>query len=208
MNTEEIRAAVDEYLEREGITVEFRQINKYEAENVDKEYKHSNAFWRATITSGRASMTVQYSEGEGNFLKQRVGKVCIADHKIMNEFKELYLDRCVRNGVVRWFEQRNLNHFLSEFAKKDRVKKVSTKGGTRKLQLVPPAPADLLYCLCMECDVMDSGGFEEWARDYGYDQDSRKAEKIYNLCIEQSLKLRSVLGEKRINELRELIQDM
>lgn len=208
MNAEEIRKVVGDYLAAEGITVEFKQISKYMADNIDKESRHSSAFWIATITAGRGYMTVQYREGEGNFIKQRFGKLCIDDSRLINDFKEFYLDNCVRNDAVRWFECNQMNRFLSEFARKERVKKVGTKGGIGKLQLVPPAPADLLYCLCMEYDVMDSGGYEEWARDYGYDPDSRKAEKIYKLCMEQSLKLRSVLGEKRINELRELTQDM
>lgn len=208
MNAEEIRKVVDDYLAAEGITVEFKQISKCMADNVDKESRYSSAFWAATITAGRGHMTVQYSEGEGHFIKQRFGKLCNYDSRLINDFKEFYLDNCVRNDAVRWFECNQMNQFLSGFARKERVKKVGTKVGTRKLQLVPPAPADLLRCLCMEYDVMDSGGYEEWARDYGYDLDSRKAEKIYKLCTEQSLKLRSVLGEKRINELRELTQDM
>src|SRR5438067_600163 len=39
---------------------------------------------------------------------------------------------------------------------------------------IMPDFADVLHSLVNDADVLDSGTFEEWARDLGYDPDSRK----------------------------------
>lgn len=70
-----------------------------------------------------------------------------------------------------------------------------------------PDPLDVLHSLIMDASALDAGGFEEWARDYGYDTDSRKAEAIYRACLEIALKLRAGLGDAVLSELREAFQD-
>lgn len=70
-----------------------------------------------------------------------------------------------------------------------------------------PDLADVLYSLASDSDALDSSGFEEWAEDYGYDTDSRKAEATYRTCLELALKLRNALGEQGLATLREALQD-
>lgn len=67
-----------------------------------------------------------------------------------------------------------------------------------------PAPplGNVLQSLASDSDVVDAGGFESWARDYGYDTDSRSAEAIYRACLDIALKLRGELGERGLAELR------
>ena len=43
--------------------------------------------------------------------------------------------------------------------------------------------------------------FEEWAGDFGYDSDSRRAEATYNACVESAKKLKEFLGEQLFSEL-------
>jgi hypothetical protein len=43
--------------------------------------------------------------------------------------------------------------------------------------------------------------FEEWAGEYGYDTDSRKAERTYRLIGQQAAKLKNLLGEELYNAL-------
>lgn len=207
MNAEEIRKSVDEYCEKEGINVEFKQVPKSLAKNAREDDKHSCAYWDVTITCGRGSVTVPYSEGEGNFIAQTFGRRSVRDAGYIDAFKRMYLDNCERTEEMRWWEVKDMGVFFREFARKDRVKLVSVKG-KKQMTITPPTPAGIFYCLCRDYDVMDSGGFEDWASDFGYDTDSRKAENIYKACMEQSLKLRAVLGETRIYELRELTQDL
>lgn len=65
-----------------------------------------------------------------------------------------------------------------------------------------PDAIDVLASLAMDSDVLDAGGFEDWAGDFGYDTDSRKAEAIYRVCLEIALKLRAALGDAGLQSLR------
>lgn len=73
--------------------------------------------------------------------------------------------------------------------------------------LPPPTLRDVLYSLVADSDVLETSGFEEWASNLGYDTDSRKAEAIYNSCIEIALKLKALIGWENLEKLRELFQD-
>lgn len=71
--------------------------------------------------------------------------------------------------------------------------------------LIPDA-ADVLYCLCSDADVLYSGNFEEWASEFGYDADSRKAKRTYQACMRTAHNLLGLLGD-RFQELRDAFQD-
>ena len=65
-----------------------------------------------------------------------------------------------------------------------------------------PEVVDVLNCLADDsAGVSNARSFEEWAEEYGYDTDSRKAEKTYNVCVKQAARLLSFLGEDLYNEL-------
>jgi len=58
-----------------------------------------------------------------------------------------------------------------------------------------PEVADVLDYLISDASGYDgSGSFETWAAEYGYDPDSRKAEKIYKAVECQTDKLKQFLG--------------
>mgnify|MGYP001769558210 CR=1 FL=1 len=65
-----------------------------------------------------------------------------------------------------------------------------------------PKPEDVLNALASDSSgVENARSFEDWASEYGYDTDSRKAEKIYNVCVKQSEKLKSFLGDDKYQDL-------
>jgi hypothetical protein len=70
-----------------------------------------------------------------------------------------------------------------------------------------PKVIDVLYSLASDAGVLDSSSFEDWASDFGYDVDSRKAELIYRACLEIALALRNGLGDTVLKELQEACQD-
>jgi hypothetical protein len=76
-----------------------------------------------------------------------------------------------------------------------------------RLKLPAPLLRDVLYCLINDSAALDYSCFEEWAPDYGYETDSRKAEAIYRECLEHALQLRALIGQPAIDQLRELFQD-
>lgn len=48
------------------------------------------------------------------------------------------------------------------------------------------------------------GSFEEWASENGYDEDSRKAERIYQAVQSQARQLENLLGTKGFDEFKNL----
>lgn len=51
--------------------------------------------------------------------------------------------------------------------------------------VMPPCAMDVLYCIW--ADNPHNATFECWCDEFGYDTDSRKAEKAYNACIQQTM---------------------
>lgn len=60
-----------------------------------------------------------------------------------------------------------------------------------------PSAADLLDCMASDAaGIENAPEFEEWAREYGYDTDSRKAEAVYRATRRQSEKLGRFLPDE------------
>jgi hypothetical protein len=58
-----------------------------------------------------------------------------------------------------------------------------------------PKAADVLWCLVQDAHSYDNASsFEEWCGDYGYDTDSRKAERIYTAVKRSAAKVKQFLG--------------
>lgn len=58
-----------------------------------------------------------------------------------------------------------------------------------------PGADDVLNCLASDAAGYENArSFEEWASEYGYDTDSRKAEQTYRQVEAQTAKLRVFLG--------------
>jgi hypothetical protein len=58
-----------------------------------------------------------------------------------------------------------------------------------------PGADDVLNCLASDAAGYENArSFEEWASEYGYDTDSRKAEQTYKQVEAQTAKLRVFLG--------------
>lgn len=58
-----------------------------------------------------------------------------------------------------------------------------------------PGCFDAAYCVVSDSQgVENSGSFEAWCLEYGYDTDSRTAERIYKQCLRQARNLQRLLG--------------
>ena len=64
-----------------------------------------------------------------------------------------------------------------------------------------PTVADILDCIRAEGAVMVNLGFEDWAEEYGYSQDSRTALATYNACVKQAAAAIRVLGADLYRQL-------
>ena len=65
-----------------------------------------------------------------------------------------------------------------------------------------PTLAEVLDCLASDASGVDNArSFEDWASEYGYDTDSRKAERTYQICKKQAQELKALLGQDAYNQL-------
>lgn len=81
-----------------------------------------------------------------------------------------------------------------------------TYGQLNKKPILPKL-RDVVWSLIMDGNAIDHRDFEDWASDFGYDTDSRKAEATYRACLDIGLKMRNTLGESKLEKLREVYQD-
>lgn len=73
-----------------------------------------------------------------------------------------------------------------------------------KRQKVQPNPAEVLICYCREALEATEQTFEEWASNFGYDEDSRKAEKAYNHGRDSYSKLLKIINKQQIEEFAQI----
>lgn len=60
----------------------------------------------------------------------------------------------------------------------------------------PPTVSDVLPGVQSDtASVENANGFEDWCDNYGYDPDSRRAERIYKACERQAKALKRFMGE-------------
>jgi hypothetical protein len=65
-----------------------------------------------------------------------------------------------------------------------------------------PELADVLDCIASDASSYENAqSFEDWASEFGYDTDSRKAEKMYRAIKRQAEQLKRMLGEEAYQEL-------
>jgi hypothetical protein len=68
-----------------------------------------------------------------------------------------------------------------------------TGEGLRSQMTDGPAALSVLSALLLD-SYADDVTFEDWAGEFGYDTDSRSAERTYDACREEAAKLREFLG--------------
>lgn len=63
-----------------------------------------------------------------------------------------------------------------------------------------PTAYDILSCL----QKYDVGSFDDFCSDFGYDSDSRKAEKIYNVVVNEYTQVCALFTEPEMEEMQEI----
>lgn len=65
---------------------------------------------------------------------------------------------------------------------------------------IKPTPYDVLSCL----QKYEIGTFNDFCRDFGYNEDSIKAEKIYKAVIEEFKNVKILFSDEEIEKLQEI----
>ncbi len=69
-----------------------------------------------------------------------------------------------------------------------------------------PKENDCLACLMMDASA-ENASFVEWCSEFGYDDDSREAERIWQACRENAHKLRKILSREEWEAAEKIAQD-
>jgi hypothetical protein len=65
-----------------------------------------------------------------------------------------------------------------------------------------PTVEEILECMASDsAGIENSQGFNDWCGEYGYDADSRRAEKTYKVCQRQAERLAKFLGRDGYEQL-------
>lgn len=136
--------------------------------------------WRCTVLlNGRGLWTGDYSQGIGHVGKE--GQAWI--------LREYGPATCI-GGHAAYME-------LCE------TQKIA---GRDQGLITAPLLRDVFYNILQDGDAY-AMSFEEWADNYGYDTDSRKAEATYRECAAIGRALNAGLSPEAVDGLRELFQD-
>jgi hypothetical protein len=166
-----------------GLTVESVFVPFSQSRNAKEKSPSLN--WRITVKrDGREVLITDYSAGCG-FCPSSKASVKALGNK----------NSLMRSEAIAW----ECEHGYPAWSGSTGIMRAS------KDPLLPDT-LDVLSSLAMEADVLDMRGFEDWASNYGYDTDSRKAEQTYRACLDIAVKLRAALGDSGLQDLRNAFQ--
>ncbi len=170
---------IDTKIKELGLTVESKFVPFSQSRNKNEKYPSLN--WLVTLKrNGRKILSTDYMSGSGHCPSYRQNDNSI-DHALQVKTE---CETGFKSGYVSF---------------------TGVVVSDKKKPILPDIK-DVLYSLLMDSDALDYE-FSEWASNFGYEEDSRKAEKIYNECVNLGLQMQRALGQDKVQELREVYQD-
>ena len=181
-----------EILETLGVTVESRYLG-VQREPADKKTGEPGwlhfAFAVTVERAGRADIETPYKLGVGH-VKLPAAPSSEMVHAVGDRFKAENILDALRRG----------KRIKPEY---DKYERAVYDAAARK-QGLAPKPADVLHSLLLDGEAFFDGlTFEDWADNFGYDTDSRKAEAMYRACDEIGRKLARMFSADELAQLRE-----
>ncbi len=182
----------DAWLLRRNIAIESEFVPFSKSRNKDSKDDRGrprlSLNWKVTLlVNARAVLTTDYGAGAGRCPSYNTKAPASYPGNDLRWQKEAAQYECETGNKAVWYG--------------------GALGFKRASDAIKPNVHDVLSSLCLDASVIDSGTFEEWAADLGYDPDSRSAENTYRACLEIGLKMRNGLGDAQFRALREIYQD-
>ena len=168
---------------------------KYEAKFVpfsqsrNKDNKDKSLNWIVTLTRNGTTLETDYMQGSGHIKLPKMHKGCDPSYWKRRVIPELISGACEKRVIPKRV-QSNFHINLASYKK-----------------IPSPTLKDVLYSLLMDSDVLNYESFEDWADCFGYDHDSRSAEKTYQACLAIALKVIRMFNESERESLAEFYQD-
>jgi hypothetical protein len=171
-----------EALSKLGLTIKAQFVPFSQSRHKDETYKTLN--WRVTVLrNDKPFLTTDYSAGSGH---------CPADKS-----KEFARDSWLKTKAI----EAECETGKPSMKMGDNVHTAHGK------PFITLKAEDVFYSLSSDADILNYPSYGEFAREFGYDEDSRKGEAVYRACLDIGLKMRAALGEAGLQELREAFQD-
>ena len=130
--------------------------------------------------------------------------------KELKTYKELIEEHEITMECTHHYENpnmpdsNNMDHWLCEISKGDEVMETYFSMGMGHNGNEPDLET-VLDCLSSDSSMVENAenddGFEGWANELGFDTDSRKAEKTYNVSVKQAEEFCLLLGVKLYNTM-------
>lgn len=146
----------------------------------NRDEKNKSLNWRVKLSRNGVSIETDYMQGIGHVPGYR--------HSLPHT---LYFEQ-IRKDIDAASETGRYPHEPFRVHKHEHGERLDVVS-----HLVKPLPApsleEVLYSLTMDASAWRMT-FDEWASEYGYDTDSRKAEASYRACADIGLRLVRMLG--------------
>ncbi|NCP98208.1 hypothetical protein GW796_00715 [archaeon] len=179
----------EQFIEENKITVKSKFVPFSLSRNAEEKDKSLN--WKVTIMSPKGQYTCDYMKGIGHLPYPQTTFMNLNAYQASG-LKDA-IDSAVETGV----------------AKKITLSDKKITFGVGNAQFPDPTLKDILESLSLDANVKDYLRFESWASDFGYNVDSREAEKTYKSCQKAAEGLSKVLGgTEKINKLTELLYEI
>jgi hypothetical protein len=129
---------------------------------------------------GNASVSRWNEEINAKFKKGQIS-ANYRDEQLSKGFKEGAAMQCIQKAVRQVLSKKVESHIRAE-------------------SIVPPTAYDVITCL----QKYDVGTFENFCGDFGYDEDSRTAERTYKAVVEEYEALSNMYTPEELEEMQEI----
>lgn len=169
----------NQIIEQIGLSVEFKFVPFSKSRNRDNKERKSLNWSVSLFKDGREVLTTDYTAGCAHCPSYKSGPITMDDADAIDSECETGRKSMRHGGRV-----------------------------VPSMALIDtPTALDVIWSLVMDYSVLDYTDFESWAGDYGYNEDSRNDEKLYNECLALALKLRNGIGDANMALLQEALED-
>jgi len=179
----------------EAMGIEYQAVFVPFSQSRNKDEKNKSLNWKVTIKRNRTELTTDYMKGSGHV---PIGKLPKGS---------AYWHNTLKNEIINESCETGKRYDVSTAYDGHRIIANGLQSRFRKGLLPKPTLKEVLYSLILDSDVLNHDSFESWAGDFGYDTDSREAEKIYQACLKIALKVNRMFSTGELEQLREFYQD-